>query len=146
MNKLKWNFNQNTKLFIHENASENIVGEMSPILSRLQYVNEEIYLRGNSSGRVWARQHQITQLLLLLIAVATVTHHTWLIVDGLDGGLVDQPVLSEHGSTTVPNMPLQISDIGLTHEQLEMHGCTLSPVATDALVQKYRAISVSCAD
>ena len=24
-NKLKWNFNQNTKLFIHENASENIV-------------------------------------------------------------------------------------------------------------------------
>ena len=34
-NKLKWNFNQNTKLFIHKNASENIVcdhfvqGEMS---------------------------------------------------------------------------------------------------------------------
>ena len=32
-NKLKWNFNQNTKLFIHENVSENIVYEMAAILS-----------------------------------------------------------------------------------------------------------------
>ena len=29
-NKLKWNYNNNTKLFIHENASENIVCEMEP--------------------------------------------------------------------------------------------------------------------
>ena len=28
--KLKWNFNQNTKLRIHENASENVVCEMAP--------------------------------------------------------------------------------------------------------------------
>ena len=33
-NKLQWNLNQNTKLFIHENASENIICEMLPILSR----------------------------------------------------------------------------------------------------------------
>ena len=33
-NKIQWNFNQNTKLFIHENASENIVCEMAAILSR----------------------------------------------------------------------------------------------------------------
>ena len=33
-NKLKWNFNQNTKIFIHENTSENIVCEMAAILSR----------------------------------------------------------------------------------------------------------------
>ena len=33
-NKLQWNFNQNTKLFIHENAYENIVCEMAPILFR----------------------------------------------------------------------------------------------------------------
>ena len=33
-NKLQWNFNQNTKLFIDENASENIVCEMAAILSR----------------------------------------------------------------------------------------------------------------
>ena len=32
-NKLQWNFNQNTKLFINENASENIVCEMAAILS-----------------------------------------------------------------------------------------------------------------
>ena len=32
-NKIQWNFNQNTKLFIHENASENIVCEMAAILS-----------------------------------------------------------------------------------------------------------------
>ena len=31
MDKLKWNFNENTKLFIHENASENIICEMAPI-------------------------------------------------------------------------------------------------------------------
>ena len=30
-NKLQWNFNQNTKRFIHENASENIVCEMVAI-------------------------------------------------------------------------------------------------------------------
>ena len=29
-NKLKWNYNQNTKLFIDENASENIVDERRP--------------------------------------------------------------------------------------------------------------------
>ena len=30
-NKLKWNFNQNTKLFIHKNASEKMVCEMAAI-------------------------------------------------------------------------------------------------------------------
>ena len=38
-NKLQWNFNQNTKLFIHENASEKIVCEMAAILSRGRWVN-----------------------------------------------------------------------------------------------------------
>ena len=33
-NKLKWNFNQNTNLFIHESAFENIACEMVAILSR----------------------------------------------------------------------------------------------------------------
>ena len=33
-NKLQWHFNQNTKLVIHENASENIVCEMAATLSR----------------------------------------------------------------------------------------------------------------
>ena len=38
-NKLKWNFNQKTKLFIHENASENILCEMVAILWRGRWVN-----------------------------------------------------------------------------------------------------------
>ena len=38
-NKLQWKFNQNTKLFIHENASQNIVYEMASILSLPQWVN-----------------------------------------------------------------------------------------------------------
>ena len=38
-NKLQWNFNQNTKLFIHENASENILCKKAAILSRGRWVN-----------------------------------------------------------------------------------------------------------
>ena len=37
-NKLQWNFNQNTRLFIHKNASENTVCEMTSILSRGRWV------------------------------------------------------------------------------------------------------------
>ena len=39
-NKLQWIFNRNTKLFIQENASENIACEMAAILSRGRWVNE----------------------------------------------------------------------------------------------------------
>ena len=38
-NKLQWNFNQNTKLFIDKSASENIVCKMASTLSRPQCVN-----------------------------------------------------------------------------------------------------------
>ena len=34
MNKIQWNFDQNTKHFFHEYASENIVCEKVAILSR----------------------------------------------------------------------------------------------------------------
>ena len=37
--QVELNFNQNTQLFIHENASENIVCEMAAILSRERWVN-----------------------------------------------------------------------------------------------------------
>ena len=36
--KLQWNFNQNTKLFIHENASENIVRKTAAVFSRGRWV------------------------------------------------------------------------------------------------------------
>ena len=38
--KFQWNFNQNTKLFIHEIASENVVCERVAILSRGRWVND----------------------------------------------------------------------------------------------------------
>ena len=38
-NKLKWNFIQNTKVFIHKNASGNYVCKMAFILPQLQWVN-----------------------------------------------------------------------------------------------------------
>ena len=38
-NKLQWNSHQNTKLFIHENAFENIVNKRVAILSRGRWVN-----------------------------------------------------------------------------------------------------------
>ena len=41
-NKLQWNFNQNTKLFIHENTSENIVCEMAAILSSGGWVKKPV--------------------------------------------------------------------------------------------------------
>ena len=41
-NKLQWNYNQNTKLVIHENASENVC-EMTAILSRGRWVNRFIW-------------------------------------------------------------------------------------------------------
>ena len=37
-NKHQWSFNQNTKLFIHQNASENLACEMAAILSRGRWV------------------------------------------------------------------------------------------------------------
>ena len=41
-NKLQWNCNQNTKFFIHENASENIVCKMAAILSRVRWINKQL--------------------------------------------------------------------------------------------------------
>ena len=39
-NKLKWNFNRNSNIFIQENALENVVCEMAFILSRPQCVDQ----------------------------------------------------------------------------------------------------------
>ena len=47
-NKLQWQFNQNTKLFIHENAYENIFYEMAAILSKGQCI---VRLGPECSGR-----------------------------------------------------------------------------------------------
>ena len=43
-NKPQWNFNHNTKIFIHENASENIICEMAAILPRGDEIIINIYV------------------------------------------------------------------------------------------------------
>ena len=47
-NKLQWNSDQNTKLFIHKNESENIICEIAAILSRGRWVWKQIILAHNS--------------------------------------------------------------------------------------------------
>ena len=49
-NKLQWNFNQNTNLSIHENASEYIVWEMTAILSRGRLVNTITSAKQNTTA------------------------------------------------------------------------------------------------
>ena len=57
-NKLQWNFNRNSNIFIHENAFESVVCEMAFILSRPQCVNEVW---------VWIDPFMSIKLLLLLL-------------------------------------------------------------------------------
>ena len=50
-NKIHWNSNQNTKLFIHEDASEYIICEMATILSRgdqLMHMDDQLMNSGNT--------------------------------------------------------------------------------------------------
>ena len=52
-NKLQWNFNENTKLFIQENASENIICEKVVILSKGRWVkmgNQNTYIHNTYSS------------------------------------------------------------------------------------------------
>ena len=57
-NKLQWNFNQNTKFFIHGNVSENTVCDMAAILS----------------GGRWVEAHKICEIKPQ--ATVTYRHHT----------------------------------------------------------------------
>ena len=40
----------------------------------------------------------------------------------------------------------EYTGVKLTHKQLEMHGCVLSTVPTDAIVQRHQIISIHNAD
>ena len=44
MNQLQWNFNQNSYIFIKENAFENVVCEMAAILTQPQSFNVDLNL------------------------------------------------------------------------------------------------------
>ena len=64
-NKLQWHFNQNVKLFVHENASENIVCEMVAILSRGDQVRNIPYSSSMSHGGISVNYpYQLHQLIV----------------------------------------------------------------------------------
>ena len=63
-NKLQWNFNKKTKLFIHENASENIICKKVAILSRGRCDNslkpdDVCVWNGSHSKGLLPVQHQV---------------------------------------------------------------------------------------
>ena len=59
-NKLQWNSNQITKLFIHQNAFENVICEMSAILSRKRWVRWESCLQ-SQPWELYVAQHHLRQ-------------------------------------------------------------------------------------
>ena len=66
-NKIQWNFNRNTKLFFHENTSENIVCEKAAILSRARYVNFSFSIMAvNGSALLGASPSPATALTTML--------------------------------------------------------------------------------
>ena len=58
-NKLQWNFDQDTKLFIHENASENVVWEMATILFRERWIHTRDPAAVDSAAGVICIQSQL---------------------------------------------------------------------------------------
>ena len=56
-NTLQWNFNQNTNLFIHDSASENIVCETAVILSRGRWVNDVFLIGWNTRNGITSPQN-----------------------------------------------------------------------------------------
>ena len=63
-NKLQWNFNRNSNVFIQENALENVVCEMAFILSRPQCVKErwfDTHIKdGDDTRHVCSHQFVVT--------------------------------------------------------------------------------------
>ena len=58
-----------------------------------------------------------------------------------------RPILiPNHGLRPKKNSGRPAAVYGLTHKQLEMPGCMLSTVATDALVLKHQALSTHSSD
>ena len=52
-NKLQWNFNRNSNIFIYENALENVVCEMASILPRPQCVKLYVFRFLACDGNTW---------------------------------------------------------------------------------------------
>ena len=78
--ELQWNFNQNTKLFIHENAAENIVCEMAANLFRGRCVKQTPLVLQTARlfhSLLGQPQWQATCLSLWLYKGLSVTFEKW---------------------------------------------------------------------
>ena len=79
-NKLQWNFNQNSNIFIQGNALENVVGEMTAILSRsqcvkcLHYFRVFWYVYTESFGFMWIFGHLHIAFMLHYCGCAIAIH------------------------------------------------------------------------
>ena len=61
-NMFQWNFHQNSKVFIHENALENVVCEMAAILSLFQCVNAAVIAWSNVIGYCLTHWGRVTHI------------------------------------------------------------------------------------
>ena len=81
-NKLQWNFNRNSNIFIQENALENVVCEMAPILSWPQCVNSSwpsaTYMRHDFQCLFPQRLRYVALISVLISPVP----HTWGVTNG----------------------------------------------------------------
>ena len=129
-NKHQWNVDRNSNIFIWKNAFESVVCQTGGHLARPQYVNggfcaANYLLRYCYVEKVLiAFYHAVLVQSLLLQFPLKITASAQLF-SNMASRLTDSWAMSESCR--------QLKEI-LTHKQLEMHGCMLSPVATDALV------------
>ena len=76
-NKLRWNLDQNTKLFIHKNASENIVCETAAIFSRGRWVKQRILLTKKGSLICKISFHKFWHMTWTYIIFFFMKYHQW---------------------------------------------------------------------
>ena len=74
MNKLQWNFNRNSNIFIQENALEHVVCEMASILSRPQQWRAILPLETESYTRQ-SRGHFIIKTFFPGVGIPLPTEH-----------------------------------------------------------------------
>ena len=67
-NKIEWNINRNSYMFIHENAFKHVVCKMSAILSRPQYVNIRVISSASIYITWWRHQMETFSALLAICA------------------------------------------------------------------------------
>ena len=79
---LQWNSNQNTKIFIYENASENIACEMAAILSRIRWVNWSLSIFTDINKHITEVVHCIIYSLATPLKPTGTPDDTWMIYYG----------------------------------------------------------------